>query len=44
MKETIHTINIFKSADIEQLKKSVTEKIENLLNIIVKRTIDDVKR
>ncbi len=37
MKETIHIINSFRSADIEQLKKSVTEKIENILNTIVKK-------
>lgn len=38
MKETIHTINIFKSADIEQLKKSVTEKIEKIINIQIKKS------
>lgn len=37
MKETIHTINTFRSADIERLKKSVTEKIEKLLNTFVKK-------
>lgn len=37
MKETIELKNTFKSADAEQLKKSVTEKIENLLNAIAKK-------
>lgn len=39
MKETIYITNTFKSIGIEQLKKSVTEKIKNLLNTIVKKTI-----
>ncbi len=37
MKETIHTINTFRSADIEHLKKAVTEKIEKLVNICMKK-------
>lgn len=32
MKETIHTKNSFKSADVEHLRKAVTEKVEKLIN------------
>lgn len=39
MKETIHTKNSFKSSDIEQLKKTVTEKIEKLANIRMKKAV-----
>lgn len=37
MKETIHTINTFRSDDIERLKKAITEKIEKLLNTCMKK-------
>lgn len=37
MKETIHTINTFRSDDIERLKKAVTKKIEKLLNTCMKK-------
>jgi hypothetical protein len=37
MKETIHTKNSFRSADVEHLRKAVTEKIEKLVNRQVKR-------
>lgn len=39
MKETIQIKNTFRSADVEWLKKSVTEKIENILNAIAKKAI-----
>ncbi len=38
MNDKIHTKNSFKTADIERLKKTVTEKIEKLVNRQVKRT------
>ncbi len=38
MKETIHTKNSFKSADVEHLRKAVTAKIEKLINRKIKRT------
>ena len=37
MKENIHTINTFRSDDIERLKEAVTEKIEKLLNTCMKK-------
>ena len=37
MKETIHAKNSFRSADSEQLKKAVTEKISKLINCQVKK-------
>ena len=37
MKDTIHTKNSFRSADSEQLKKAVTEKISKLINRQVKK-------
>lgn len=37
MKDKIHTINTFRSDDIERLKKAVTEKIEKLLNTCMKK-------
>jgi len=37
VKETIHTKNSFRSADSEQLKKAVTEKISKLINHQVKK-------
>ncbi|WP_278245156.1 hypothetical protein [Ruminococcus flavefaciens] len=37
MKETIHMKNSFRSADVEHLRKAVTEKIEKLVNRQVKR-------
>lgn len=37
MKETVHTKNSFKSNDASQLKKAVTEKIEKLINISMKK-------
>ncbi len=37
MKDKIHTINTFRSADIEHLKKAVTEKIEKLVNTCMKK-------
>lgn len=38
MKDVIHTKNSFKSSDVEQLKKAVTEKIEKLLNSQMKKS------
>lgn len=37
MKETIHTKNTFKSADTERLRKTVTEKMEKLVNAKLKK-------
>ena len=37
MKETIHTKNSFKSADLEYLKKTVTEKVSKLVNQRMKK-------
>lgn len=37
MKDKIHTINTFRSDDIERLKKAVTEKIEKLVNTCMKK-------
>lgn len=37
MKEKIHTKSSFRSADIERLKKAVTEKVEKLANIQLKK-------
>ncbi len=37
MKETIHTKNSFKSADLEYLKKNVTEKVSKLVNQQMKK-------
>ncbi len=37
MKETVHTKNSFKSDNASQLKKAVTEKIEKLVNISMKK-------
>ena len=37
MKETIHTKNSFKSADLEYLKKTVTEKVSKLVNQQMKK-------
>lgn len=37
MDDKIHTKNSFKTADIERLKKTVTEKIEKLVNRQVKK-------
>ena len=37
MKETVHTKSSFKSQSSEQLKKSVTEKMEKLINIQLKK-------
>ncbi len=37
MKETIHTKNSFKSADVEHLRKAVTEKVEKLVNNKIKK-------
>lgn len=39
MKAVIHTKSSFKSSDIEQLKKAVTEKIEKLATIRMKKTV-----
>ena len=38
MKEIIHTKNSFKSADVEYLRKAVTEKVERLINNKIKKT------
>ncbi len=38
MKETIHTKNSFKSANIECLKKSVTEKVSKIVDRQIKKT------
>lgn len=38
MSDKIHTKSSFKTADIERLKKAVTEKVEKLVNRQVKRT------
>lgn len=37
MKETVYIKNSFKSDDASQLKKAVTEKIEKLVNISMKK-------
>lgn len=37
MKENIHTKNIFKTADIELLKKAVTAKVEKIINNQMKK-------
>lgn len=37
MKENIHTKNSFKSSDKEQIKKAVTEKIEKIINTLIKK-------
>lgn len=37
MKKTVHTKSSFKSNDASQLKKAVTEKIEKLVNISMKK-------
>lgn len=37
MKEKLHTQNTFQNISVEQLKKLVTEKIEKLINIQLKR-------
>lgn len=37
MKETVYIKNSFKSNDASQLKKAVTEKIEKLVNISMKK-------
>lgn len=37
MKEMVHTKSSFKSQDLEQIKKTVTEKIEKLINNKIKK-------
>lgn len=37
MKNLIHTVNIFRTDDNELLKKSVTEKVQNLVNKQIKK-------
>ena len=37
MNDKIHTKNSFKTSDLERLKKTVTEKIEKLVNRQVKK-------
>jgi len=37
MKDMIHTKNTFRSADTEHLRKAVTEKVEKLINIKIKK-------
>lgn len=37
MDDKIHTKNSFKTSDLERLKKTVTEKIEKLVNRQVKK-------
>lgn len=37
MKDKIHTINTFRTKDIELLKKAVTAKIEKLVNEQVRK-------
>lgn len=38
MKKTIHTKNIFKSENADIMKKVVTEKMEKLLNLQIRKT------
>lgn len=38
MKAAVHTKNIFKTGSDEALKKAVTEKIEKLINIQIRKT------
>ena len=37
MKETVHTKSSFKSQNAEQIKKTVTEKLEKLINSQLKK-------
>ena len=37
MKDMIHTKNTFRAADTENLRKAVTEKVEKLINIKIKK-------